>query len=170
MDFGKVFAENIEKREKHRDPVMDMMLQSIPKLPCAEYGLDAVIKSKHGKFKVVGKLDQFDPETGDFDEFKTGYRKWTQGTAQEHGQMKFYAMMVYLKMGITNSKKTLVWIETRLNENVYTGEVSNITLTGNIRRFTVGYTLADILSFMNEVSDVAKEISDLYQEEINKTI
>lgn len=170
IDFGKTFAEDIEKRKKHADPVMDTMLRSIPKMPRAEYAMDAIIPSKYGKFKVVGKLDQFDPMSGDFDEFKTGFRKWTQNMAQEHGQMKFYAMMVYLKLGITASKKTLVWIETERRENPYTGSPEGIVLTGNVKRFTVGYTLADILTFMDEVSDVAKEISDIYQEEINKTI
>lgn len=169
MDFGAEFANTLVRRKKHDDPVMDIILRSIPKLPCAEYEIKAQVPSKYGKFTALGKLDQFAPNSCDFDEFKTGMRKWTQNTAQNHGQMKFYAMLVYLKFGIVASKKSLIWIETAYDDDPYTGErVQRMRLTGRFRRFEVNYSLIDLYDFMNEVGETAKEISDLYQEEITK--
>jgi len=104
IDFGKAFAECIETRKKHPDPVRDMVIRSIPRLSSPEHQLDALIPSKYGGIKVIGKLDQYDPKTHAFDEFKTGMRKWTQNTAHDHGQMKLYTLMLYLKYGVIDSK------------------------------------------------------------------
>lgn len=162
MRFGKMFAEHMETGKEHDDPIIDMVMKSIKRLPVSEFQLEATLPSKWGDIRLLGKLDAYDPKSHDFDEYKTGKRKWTASMAQKHGQNKFYALCLWLNTGVVNQKKNLIWIETEDGEN---GEM---VPTGNVKVFPVTYTIPDLITFGNEVISIAKQISDIYQEEINK--
>lgn len=163
IEFGKIFAEHLENGKKHDNPITDLILKTVPKLPNSEYELNAVLKTKDGDIPLKGKLDRYHAKKHDFQEFKTGKRKWTRNMAQSHGQMKFYALMIWLKYGRIPNNMDLVWVETEDDED-------GIVPTGRIEVFPVSLSLTDIMDFGNEVIKVAKEISDFYKEEIEKTL
>lgn len=163
MDFGKEFATFMESGKEHPDKVVDIALKSIPRLPLSEVAITSKLTSEWGPIPLLGKLDRYDPKTHAFDEYKTGRRKWTATMTQNHGQMKFYALILWLNHGVIDQKKNLVWIET---ENTDEG----IRPTGRIETYPVIITLSDILIFAKEVTNIAKQITDLYQKEINNIV
>lgn len=163
MDFGKDVARHLELKIDHRDHVLDLTLKSIKRLPKPEAAIKAKLPSQWGHIPLLGKLDDYDPETHAFNEFKTGKRKWTSVTAHNHGQMKFYALILWLNYGVISQPKNLIWIETE-----WTPE--GIKPTGRIQTFPVRLGLTDILMFGKDVVKVAREISDLYQKEINQNV
>lgn len=90
--------------------------------------------------------------TKDFYEYKTGKIKWTQNKAQNHLQMKFYAMLIFLAYGVRLSKASLIWIETFKDTD------GKIKPTGHVEKFDITITLKDIMETMALTSKVAKEI------------
>ena len=164
LRFGKMFAEHMEKRKKHDDPVIDLIMRSIPKLSSPEHRVEGLLPSSRGFIPLLAQLDAYEPKTHKFDEYKTGKRKWTQGMAQNHGQLKFYALILWLNYGVVTQRKRLVWIQTEDSPD------GDVTPTGLVMPFEVKYTIADLLQFGNEIVKVAHEISDLYQEHINQAI
>lgn len=160
LRFGKYFAELLEKRVSHHDPVIDMLLRSIPSMSGREYELEAILPTERGNVRLLGTLDQFESSSLSFDEFKTGTRKWTQRMAVNHGQMKFYALMLYLKTHRIASSR-LIWIETER-----TG--GRVEPTGHFSIFPVQYTLPELLEFGRKLAVAAQEISDLYYEHIKQ--
>ncbi len=161
--FGRMFAEYMEKKKHHDDPVIDMVMKSIKKLRKREYFMRASLPSQWGKIPLVGHLDAYDDINHDFNEYKTGKRKWTASMAQKHGQLKFYALMLWLNHGVVDQKKNLVWIET-------SDEGGEVTPTGRIEIYPVTYTIEDLMTFGKELITAAHEISELYQQHVNQAI
>lgn len=164
IQFGHTFAKHLDqkkkrKREVHPDPVVEMAIQAVPVLKSSEHKMEAKLPSKHGIIRLIGTLDDYDPKTHDFNEMKTGARRWTQGLAENHGQMKFYALMIWLNHNTVDEKKKLIWIQTERDG-------WEVRPTGKITEFPVRITLPQLLKFSRSVIDVAKEIHDLYVEEI----
>jgi hypothetical protein len=169
--FGKRFADAMEYMAKYPerkyvpfkdDPILDMIARSIPRLGSPEHDAQGLLPSSRGYIPLLAKLDDYRPKTHDFDEYKTGKRKWTQGMAQNHGQLKFYALILWLNYGVIDQRKRLVWIQTE------DGPDGDVVPTGIVMPFEVKYTIADLLQFGNEIVKVAHEISDLYQEHIKQ--
>jgi hypothetical protein len=169
LEFGKNFAQHLEvrkekNRECHPDPVVEMAIQSLPIQGISEFKIKADLPSAYGIVRLSGMIDQFDPKTNDFIEYKTGWRKWTHTMAQNHGQMKFYALMIWLNYNVVDNKKQLIWVETERGDDYV------VRPTGRIVKFPVEITMSQLLKFSREVIDVAKEISELYTETINKSV
>jgi hypothetical protein len=57
-------------------------------------------------------------KTKDFYEIKTGVSKWTQKRANEHLQLHFYAMGIYLEYKVVPKVVKLIWIETERVQEV----------------------------------------------------
>lgn len=168
IEFGQSFAKHLEsrrekKRVEHGDPIVELALQAVPIKPQSEYHIKGILPSKYGDIPLIGTLDQYDPKTHAFDEFKTGWRKWTQATAQSHGQMKFYALILWLNYNVIQQPKNLIWVETERSDG-------GVRPTGRIIKFPVDITLPQLLKFSRDVIDAAHEISELYQETITKTL
>ena len=164
MDFGSMFAEYLENRRKrHPDPVVDMIVKNMPRIGRPECEIRAEMPSKQGIIRLLGKCDQYDVKTHDFNEYKTGKGKWTNGKANGHGQMKFYQLMLWLKYGVTANKKNLIWVETE-DEN------GDVRPTGKIQTYPVEIKVEDLLTFANEIKRDAIAISEIYQKEINQNI
>lgn len=164
MTFGQEFATLLQERKKHPDPVLDMALKAIPRLPEAEYRMKAVLPSERGPIKLVGSLDGYNPKTHEFIEYKTGVRHWTQGKANRHEQIMFYQLMIYLNHGVWDNKKRLIWVETKY------GEDGAISITGDVRAFPVITPTSRLFKFAMDLRKVAFQISDRYQEELSHVL
>lgn len=147
MDFGKKIAEGLEDGDGDDD--VQVLLTFLPKYSKSEYKLD--IK---GKLPLMGKLDSFDPRRLRIREYKTGVEEWTQNKVDNHGQITFYALMVYLKHKKLPSEMWLDWIPTKL----VSGEVK---MVGNIKSFKTERTMAQVMAMYNRASKVWKLINEL---------
>lgn len=147
MDFGKKIAEGLEDGDGDDD--VQFLLTFLPKYSKREFELN--IK---GKLPLMGKLDSFDPKKLRIREYKTGVWEWTQHSVDCHGQLTFYAMMVYLKYGKLPSEMWLDYIPTKLVD----GEVQ---MVGSIKSFPTKRSMAQVMAMYNRAMGVWKLINQL---------
>jgi len=159
MIFGKKLADALEGKDAGDDESITMLVALLPKYKVMEKELKAVIRGVN----IMGKIDNFEPRKNPFKEYKSGMVKWTQAKVDKHGQLLFYATLIYLVYGVIPPKIELVWAETKRDDQ---GEIYG---TGRIEVFERKIKLVDILKFMARIHKVAKGISRMYQEEIKKT-
>ena len=155
MEYGKRLADVLEKGDDGKDILISGLYSLLPKYKIPEKELTA----EAGGIKLLGKLDSYNPETHDFYEYKTGKVPWTKRRADNHGQLTFYAMLIYLNYKVLPKMK-LIWAETEWDN----GE---IIATGRIKEFPTKRSLADILRFMADIQKIAKKISIMYKKELN---
>ena len=153
MEYGKKLATILEKGDDEKDILITGLFHLLPKYKVAEKELTAEMSG----IKLLGKLDSYDPKTHNFYEYKTG-KKWTQRRVDNHGQLTFYSMLIYLNYKILPKMK-LIWVETENKE----GEIQ---ATGKIKEFETERTLPDILKFMAKIKKVAQAISAMYRKEL----
>lgn len=156
QEFGKMFADALEKAEETGDLLVDAAMLLLPKYDVRDVQFYTEMKTAHGWLKLVIKPDFFNSETKEFIEIKTGKVPWTPSKAQKHPQMIFYATGIGLEHGVWNDKAILAWAET---EQV-TDETGLITTqpTGHIETFPVTFTKSQYLEFQAEMIRVALEI------------
>lgn len=152
MRFGSVVADALENEEYTGDLLTDTAMELLPKFDVRDEEIRVPMKTKDGEIILLGRPDSLDSKTKDFYEFKTGTHPWTQKKANEHLQLKFYALMIYLKHDVLLDKCELIWMETFKDPD------EKVQPTGKIVRFEVKITLKDILETMAMISRVAKEI------------
>jgi hypothetical protein len=151
LEYGKIVADALEKGVATDDLLTDTAMSLITQYDVRDKEIVTEIKTKYGSVGVMGRPDTMDSVTKAFREFKTGRVKWTEGKAQKHPQMIFYAMLIYLKFGVMLSEAYLDWIETEEVDHV-------VKPTGRVETFRVTFTPQQIMECMAMTSRVAKEI------------
>mgnify|MGYP006935475790 CR=1 FL=1 len=162
--FGTMFDDARAGDRKHDDPIIEMLLNTLPALGKPKITITASLPSKFGNIPLLGELDDYNPKTHDFDEYKTGMRKWTQNLANKQHQILFYQLMLWLNHDVLDNKKSLIWVETKRDDR------GDICPTGKVMTFPVEVTLTQLLKFSREIINVAHEISEFYKDTINKTV
>ena len=145
MEFGKVIGEKLVS-----DPIF---LPTVSRYPIFEQEL----KCKLGKIPLVGYIDTFDLKNKKFREYKTSRNKnrWTQESAEIHGQISMYALMIYLIYKIKPEDLTihLDYIPTE-----QTGSFDIILANEPVQSFEVKKTMRDILEFGVYIQKTVKEM------------
>jgi hypothetical protein len=152
MRFGKRFAQALELQQKTGDDALDNLVSVFPKYPLREFQIEAQLEGV--EVPLYGVLDAFDPETLRIGEFKTG-RLWTQEMVNESGQLKMYALLVWLKFQQLPGEVRLHWAETQSTED------GTIAFTGEIQSFAASIGLNDLRLFSARVRTVWQEIKIL---------
>lgn len=166
QEFGKMFADALEKGEETGDLRTDAAMLLLPKYDVRDVQFFAEMKTPHGWLKLVIKPDFLNSETKEFIEIKTGKVKWTPAKAQSHPQMIFYAIGINLEYKVMNEKAILAWAETEqvADEN---GLVTTQP-TGHIETFPVTFSRSQYLEFQAEMVRVALEIELAWASHITK--
>lgn len=164
QEFGKEVATALEHGRETGDLLTDAAMLLLKKYDVADQEIEVDMKTKHGWLKLKGLPDTLNSVTKDFRELKTGKDKnpWTQSKAQNHPQMKFYAMLIYLKYGVVLKEAYLDWIET------FYDRLGVIKPTGRVESFRIYFTFNDILKTMAETTRVALEIENVFASHITK--
>ena len=159
LEYGKIVADALEQEKDTGDVLTDAAMLLLPKYDVRDQEIRAEIKTKQGSFWIIGRPDTFNSATKAFREYKTGKGAWTQHKAQNHPQMLFYAMLIYLKHKVALTEAYLDWIETEdYTYHIDGYEFKGIRPTGLIKSFKIEFKLQDILSCMAETIKIAKEI------------
>lgn len=156
MEYGKIVADALEKGVDVGDLMTDSAMLLLKKYDTPDQEIRTDMKTKYGWLSLVAKPDTRDSVTHDFREYKTGKNAWTEKKAQNHPQMIFYAMVIYIKFKTLISRAWLDWIETEAVMNDV--GVNEIMPTGRVESFLVTFTLGDVLREMQETIRVAREI------------
>ena len=150
MSFGKTVADALQY-EKSDDPYIRQIITLLPRFETSEKKLIA----KYKKMSLLGYLDSTKESLAEFREYKTGRTPWTQSKVDSHGQLVFYAMIIFLL-----TKKIPVayldWMPTEYGEE--------IKLTGEIKTFVrKPVTLSDISQMLKRVEDASERIDNLWK-------
>ena len=94
-------------------------------------------KKVHRSFLICGKPDDADDDT--IYEYKTGLKLWNRKQADDHGQLRTYALLRKCVTGKAPTRALLVSLETANDED------AGIYLTGERRVLTVEITALEIL-------------------------
>ncbi len=151
QEYGKIVADALEIGKDTGDLLTDAAMLLLPKYDVADVAIETEVRTRYGWLKLIGKPDSLNSETQEFLEFKTGKIPWTQKKAQNHPQMLFYAVVIWLKTGAMNTRAHLAWIETECVEGI-------TRPTGHIEVFEVTFTPQDYLVFQARMIKAAKDI------------
>lgn len=140
MIFGKEIGERLA------DP---SFMPEVPRYKIAEQKLEA----KLGKINLLGYMDFYDGKKKMI-EIKTG-KKWTFAKADTHGQLDFYAMLLYLEKKIKPEQLDikLVWLAT---EQVKGKTVFIKDMKPEI--YQVKKTMLDVLQMMSRIKQAHAEM------------
>lgn len=160
IEYGKMVADALEKNEDTGDLLTDAAMLLLKKYDKRDEPIYVDFKTKGGWLTLIAKPDTFNSVSHEFREYKTGKVKWTQGKADKHFQLFFYAAVIYLKYKKITTDCYLDWIETA--ESVTPDGISQMQPTGVIKSFKVEVGLKKILDTIDEIVKVSKEIEEAY--------
>lgn len=145
MGFGNVVGQKLAS-----DPTF---LPAVPRYAQFEKKLEGKI----GEIELIAFLDSFDPETKAFFEYKTSSNKtkWTQKSAEAHGQLDFYFLLLWLNYQIPPEKVRCSLHYIPVHE---TGDFQMEISKESIKFFEVCKTTKDILKFGAEIKKIYKEM------------
>lgn len=145
MRFGKEVGERLANDPNY--------LPNVPRGSKYEHELRCNISG----VPCIGFIDSYTKEVILL-EYKTGEKPWTQQRANNHGQLKFYALMLYLIDGINPKDLTirLVSMQTKLNADFTVSFVENM----EPKIFDVKLTLIDCLKFGAEILQTVKKMEE----------
>ncbi len=147
LKFGREFAHDIE-HERCKVPGLLRLLQKKKEHP---------FNVMFGKIPMTGFADAFCTETlRKLDELKTGAKAWDQKRANEHGQIKMYALMNLITNKVKPEDTTfrLYWVPT-----IKLGNFS-VTYAQPIRfvPFEIKITMADVIKFGALINTTVKQM------------
>lgn len=144
MTFGKIVGERLAN-----DPTY------LPEVPRAER-FEHELRCKIGGIECIGFIDSYTPGKLLL-EYKTG-KPWDAMKAKDHGQLKMYALMLYIIDGVKPEELTikLVSMETEAR-----GDFS-MTFVKNMKPliFEVKLTTRDVLMFGAKLTKIVKEMEE----------
>lgn len=144
MRLGKRLARAIELREETGDDALDNLLNSFPAYPQREWEIKADLEGV--EVPLYGVLDGFDEAGLRIGEYKSG-KLWTQKMVDESGQLKMYALLVWLKYKRMPSEVMLHWARTHYEDD------KGLTFAGEVTSFAARISLEDVINFSGRVRE-----------------
>lgn len=135
LKFGKKFADAVE--------------WGTPMAPLTVYKFtEHCVKAVYDKFEVLGYLDSYDKENK-LAEYKTGKKKWDQKRVDQHGQLTFYAFLLWLrdKKKPEDLEMILQWVPTCYRADFSYG----FTDPAVVHTFETRRTMSDVLKMAGEI-------------------
>ena len=184
--FGKKMADGLENDELTGDPVLDLVMTSIPKFEL----MDKIITDPKGKtveyfdhkekeikkakvpfvefgkdvIPLLAKPDSMKRNGLSFKEYKTGQKRWTKREVDESGQITFYATALFLKTGLVPNDIELVQVMTE--KDAKGSPDAELGATGEIIRIPTTRGMKDILEMMLRIKMAWIGIDKIYNEEL----
>ena len=131
-------------------------LKAVPRLPVFEQKIEFTI----GDLSCIGFIDSWCPETKKLYEYKTSKDPWTQKKVDDHGQLKFYVLGLYLSLGIKPEDIEVSLFS--LKTHIVKGK-SELVDPIVLNCFRAKITTADVLRFYREVLHTRKEMISYYE-------
>lgn len=147
MKFGKAFGKSCEARK----PLAPVTLYKD-----VEYPLNVVFNG----IPLIGYIDTYEPHTA-FREFKTSNKVWTKNKALSHGQLRQYALMLFIQHKV---KPEDLKIHLDCIQTIETGDFKVEFLKPIVVHTTeVKLTMSDILSFGSDIKETVKQMGEYFE-------
>lgn len=160
MAFGKMMADGLENDEATGDPLLDVVIARIPKFELMDKEFRTEIRDGKKRVPILIKPDTTKPDFTGFKEFKTSQKAWTKKQVKDNGQIKFYATGMYLITGKIPSDIELVNILTEADE------MGRLSATGEILRFPVVITTAEVINMIVRMKKAWARIEQITEEQL----
>jgi hypothetical protein len=151
--LGKKLAKSIELEDED-DLDYKKIKNLLPKFEKRELELWGNVAG----VPIYGKLDGFDEKNLTIYEIKTGQNEWNEEVVKNHGQLDFYALLVYLNYGRLPDKIELLWFPTKRENN-------DLVIVGDVKKFTIKKDKSDLVKIGLRIVDAWEKIKKLYKEE-----
>lgn len=151
--LGKKLAKAIELEDED-DLDYKKIKNLLPKFEKREFELRGEVAG----VPIYGKLDGFDEKKLIIYEIKTGIQEWNEERVKNHGQLDFYALLVYLNYNKLPDKIKLLWIPTERDGD-------KIKILGEIKEFEIKKDMGDLLKIGLRIKNAWQKIKKLYEEE-----
>lgn len=154
--FGKYVSDGLEQDDA--DATIEALRARLPAYDKREYEVEVLYKG----ILLTGRIDTYRGKDGAFREYKTGRRDnlgnppWTPAKAKEHGQIAFYAFMLWLQTKKVPPTAYLDWIETVVRED------GTVGLAEHIHSFEVPVTIEMIVKMGARIEKAARGINKRY--------
>lgn len=157
--FGKRFSQHLEAPDKENPDIeFEVASKGIIHYDKPEMPLSATLRVAEGEIPLIGSADTAKLDLSAFRERKTGRVPWNQAKAQAHGQMHFYAFIIFL-MTKRIPDAHLDWLETEESMGM-------VSFTGNIQAFHVKLEPIDIIKMKRRIVKNALRIDQLVRQNI----
>lgn len=160
MAFGKAVADCVENDEESGDPLLDLVIESLPKLEKAELELNCELKGSDIVVPLYGKLDHGKLDLSAFREFKTGRTKWNQRVVDADEQITWYCTMIYIITGKIPQDVALAHAPTERDSN------GRIVATGDVFVYPTRRNIGQILNMMVAMRKTWREIGERCEAEL----
>jgi hypothetical protein len=109
------------------------------------------------RLELVGLFDSYDPVTHNFYEYKTSSNKdkWTQKSAEEHGQIMLYLFLIWKTYNVPPEKIKIKLFYIPVSTD---GDFKMKVHEKGIKEFEIKHTTLEVLRFMGTVMDTYKEM------------
>lgn len=146
--FGKMIGEKLAS-----DPTF---LPQVPRRSIFEH----VLRAEVAGLPIIGVLDSYEPVVG-FDEYKTGKKIWDQKRVDEHGQITFYFLLLYLTEQLTPDELevALHWLPTMDQGDFTIGLINE----KDVRSFPTTRTMKQLLEFGTFIHQMHQKMMDYVQ-------
>ncbi len=155
MLYGNIVGESIGT---------DKPLSNVPRQSHMEYK----VETKLGNIPLIGFFDSYDPEKKLLEEYKTSAndKRWTKETVNAHGQLTYYAMLLYLAEGVKPEELTirLHWIP------VKEGSDFSLATLDCFFTFPTKRTTKDVFRMMVEIKKRRAEMEAFAIERLQETV
>ncbi len=159
LELGRMVAETLERRGEQTNVAARAIRILVPHYPKTDVNIETTLTRGKEKLKIWGKLDGWNPRKNLQGEYKTGTYPWSKKRAQDHGQLKLYALIHYKNTGKIPDQE-LTWIETKF-------ENGDLGITGNFLTHQVRQTLKDLLEMEARIWKAKKKIELLTKKELD---
>lgn len=143
MEFGNVVGRSIAEGK----PLVQVPTQS-------HFEYEVFVKLN--KIPLIGFFDSYDPVRKMLEEYKTSSNpnKWDQESVDGHGQLTFYAMLLYLRDRIKPEQIDMQLTYIPVGE----GQDFSMSVTGKPKTFKTKRTMKQVMDLMVEIQKRRREM------------
>ena len=143
MILGKQLAEAMEDDIVSDIPIIEQGRMFLPHYENREFEIRVNLRVGKHDIPLFGKLDGYEKKDRIIGEIKTGATKWTQRMVDQHGQLTFYALLVYLRFKKMPSSIRLHWLNTDEESENY----------GMVKSFETKRSLAELIKMHTRINN-----------------
>jgi hypothetical protein len=145
MAWGKKLSKSIEDGK----PLVPFIIY-----PVVEKKLSVMFSG----IPLIGYIDTFDPETYFFREYKSSRTIWSRKKAESHGQLAFYALLIFITYKVPPEKYSihLDCVQTRENGEFEMEFVQPVKVVS----YRVKLTMKDVLAMGLRIKRTVKEMEE----------
>ncbi|MDD5068059.1 MAG: hypothetical protein PHN89_00460 [Candidatus Pacebacteria bacterium] len=157
MAKGKEMAEALEAKKLSGDPLMDAVMVMLPKFEIMDIEFLVDFRIDGDIIPLWIQPDSYKADLTEYLEYKTSQIPWTKKMADEHRQIDFYDVGIWIrKNGQFIPKHKIIDVRTRKDPR------GKIMATGEFFEIETKRSTADILRMMVRIKKAVKEISEEY--------